>query len=107
MTTHDDKLDTPIAICGVRFDHATYYNDGELLYLTKGVPLGAADGDTAEGHAVFAGEDGRVVGLLIQCPWRDLDFGGTLNVTLRAGGPTTRLSREALEPLLVEHAVRD
>jgi hypothetical protein len=40
-------------------------------------------------------------------PWRDLDFGGTLNVTLRAGGQTTRLSRELLEPLLVEHAVRD
>jgi len=107
MTMHDDTLDAPIAICGVRFDHATYYEDAELLYLTKGLPLGAADGDTAEGHTVFAGEDGRVVGLLIQCPWRDVDFGGTLNVTLRAGGPTTRLSREVLEPLLVEHAVRD
>jgi len=107
MSIHDDKLDTPIAICGVRFDHATYYEDAELLYLTKGVPLGAAGADTAEGHTVFAGEDGRVVGLLIQCPRQDLDYGGTLNVTLRAGGPTTRLPREQVEPLLVAHAVRD
>lgn len=107
MTTRNDKLDVPIAICGVRFDHATYYEDGQLLYLTKGLPLGAADGDTTEGHTVFATDDGRVTGLLIQCPCRDLEDDGTVSVTLRTGGPTTRLSREVLEPLLVEHAVRD
>lgn len=107
MSTHDDKLETPIAICGVRFDHATYYEDAELLYLTKGVPLGAADGDTIEGHTVFAGEDGRVVGLLIQCPRQDLAESGALNVTLRDGGPTTRLPREIVEDVLVRQAVRD
>jgi len=107
MTVRDDKLEEPIAICGVRFDHATYYEDAELLYLTKGLPLGAADADTAEGHTVFAGEDGRVVGLLIQSPRQDLDHNGTLNVTLRLGGQTTRLTRELVEPLLTQHAVRD
>jgi hypothetical protein len=107
MNMHDDKLDSPIAICGVRFDHATYYEDAELLYLTKGLPLAAADGDTPEGHTVFAGEDGRVVGLLIQCPWQDLEHSGALSVTLRDGGPTTRLPRELLGPLLTTQAVRD
>lgn len=107
MTARDDKLDAPIAICGVRFDRATYYEDGELLYLTKGVPLGPADDDTPEGHVVFASDDGRVTGLLIQCPRQEIEHGGTLDVTLRAGGPTTRLPREVLEPLLVQHAVRD
>lgn len=107
MSMHDDELETPLAICGVRFDHATYYEDGELLYLTKGVPLGAADGDTAEGHTVFAGEDGRVVGLLIQCPRQDLAETGALDVTLRDGGPTTRLPRELVEEVLVRRAVRD
>ena len=105
MTARDDKLGTPIAICGVRFDHATYYEDGELLYLTQVLPLGLADGDTPEGHTVFLGENDRVVGLLIQCPSQDLDRDGTLNVTLRDGGPTTRLGHEMVERLLVDCAV--
>ena len=100
MTTRDDTLAAPIAICGVRFDHATYYEDGELLYLTKGVPLGAADGDTREGHTVFLGEGDRVVGILIQCPMWRLDHDGTLDVTLREGGPTTKLARGDVEQLL-------
>jgi hypothetical protein len=106
MSTHPDdvELDPPLAICGVRFTYATYYADGQLFYLTKGVPLGPADGDTREGHTVFIGESDRIVGLLIQCPRQDLERDGALNVTLRDGGPTTRLAREVVEPLLVENA---
>jgi hypothetical protein len=100
ITEQDSKLDVPIAICGVRFSHATYYEEGELLYLTKGVPLGAADGDTPEGHTVFTGDSDRVVGLLIQCPVWHLDNDGTLNVTLRKGGPTTKLDRQSVEQML-------
>ncbi|MFL5818575.1 MAG: hypothetical protein ACJ76L_13365 [Conexibacter sp.] len=100
IAERDSRLDVPVAVCGVRFSHATYYEDGELLYLTKGIPLGAADGDTPEGHTVFVGDSGRVVGLLIQCPAWWLDKDGTLNVTLRDGGPTTKLDRESVERLL-------
>ncbi len=109
VVTHPDAitLSRPIAICGVRFDHATYYEDGELLYLTKGVPLGPADGDTPEGHTVFLGESDRVVGLLIQCPLQDLECHGSVDVTLLEGGPTTRLDHVIVERLLVDHAVRD
>jgi hypothetical protein len=104
MTPHPDDvaLDPPLAICGVRFAYATYYADGQLLYLTKGGPLGPADGDTREGHTVFVGDDDRVVGLLVQCPRQDLDRDGAIHVTLREGGPTTRLERHVVEPLLVE-----
>lgn len=100
----ESKLEVPLAVCGVLFDHATYYEDCDLLYLTKGLPLGPADGDTREGHTVFLGEDGRVAGVLVQCPSQDLDRDGTLDITLRAGGPTTRLPREVVEPLLAEPA---
>jgi len=96
------RLERPLAVCGVRFDHLHYYEDGELLYLHKGLPLKLADGDTREGHTVFVGDDDRVIGLLIQCPRQDLDRIGAIEVTLRDGGPTTRLERELVEPLLVE-----
>jgi uncharacterized protein YuzE len=98
------KLDTPVAIGGVRFTCADYDTDGDLLYLTKGIPLGPADGDTREGHPVFLGENGRVIGVLVMGPRFHLDRDGTLDITLRDGGPTTRLAREVVEPLLVEAA---
>jgi hypothetical protein len=95
-------LAEPIAVCGVRFTHASYDEGGDYLYLTKGVPLGPADGDTREGHAVFPGEDGRIVCVILNGARRHLDRDGAIGVTLREGGPTTRLSREVVEPLLVE-----
>ena len=95
-------LAQPIAVCGVRFDHADYDAGGDLLYLTKGMPLGPADGDTPEGHTVFLGEKDRVICLLINRPRQLLNRHGAIEVTLRAGGSTTRLAREAVEPLLVE-----
>lgn len=96
------RLVAPIAVCGVRFTHASYDAGGDYLYLTKGVPLGPADGDTREGHAVFLGEDDRVICVILNCPrWR-LDRDGAIDVTLHDGGPTTRLPREMVEPLLVE-----
>jgi hypothetical protein len=96
------RLAEPIAVCGVRFDHADYDEAGDYLYLTKGVPLGPADGDTREGHTVFLGEDDRVICLLVNSARRHLKRDGAIEVTLRDGGPTTRLSQETVEPLLVE-----
>jgi hypothetical protein len=100
----DPPLTVPVAIGGVRFTRAHYDAKGDLLYLTRGIPLGPADGDTREGHPVFFGEDGRVIGLLVMGARWHLDRDGTLDVTLRDGGLTTRLEREVVEPLLVETA---
>jgi uncharacterized protein YuzE len=96
------RLPVPLAIGGVRFSHADYDEHGDLLYLTKGTPLGPADDDTAEGHPVFLGDDGRVIGVLVMGARWHLERDGSLNVTLRHGGPTTHLARTAIEPLLVE-----
>jgi hypothetical protein len=96
------KLAEPVAVCGVRFDHADYDEAADYLYLTRGVPLGPADDDTREGHTVFRGEDDRVICLLITGARWHLDRDGAIDVTLHDGGPTTRLSRELVEPLLVE-----
>lgn len=95
-------LPEPIGICGVRFTHASYDRDGDYLYLTKGVPLGPADGDTSEGHTLFLGEGDRVVCVMVNGARWHLDRDGTVEVTLRDGGPTTRLPRELIESLLVE-----
>jgi hypothetical protein len=94
--------DVPISVGGVRFTHVRYDEAGDLLYLTRGLPLGAADGDTQEGHTVFLGDDDRVIGLLVNGARWHLDRDGALNITLRDGAPTTRLSRATVEPLLVE-----
>jgi hypothetical protein len=95
-------LAEPIAVCGVRFTHASYDAHGDYLYLTKGVPLGPADGDTREGHAVFLGDDERVICLIVNGARWHLDHDGAIDVTLRDGGLTTRLPRNVVEPLLVE-----
>jgi hypothetical protein len=95
-------LAEPIAICGVRFTHASYDERADYLYLTKGVPLGPADGDTREGHPVFRGEGDRVICVIVNGARWHLDRDGAIDVTLHDGGPTTRLPRELVEPLLVE-----
>ncbi len=102
-TTHfAERLAEPVAVCGVRFDHADYDKAADHLYLTKGVPLGASDGDTREGHTVFLDAHDRVICLLVNGARWHLDRDGAIDVTLRAEGPTTRLSRDVVEPLLVE-----
>ena len=64
-TSTTSRANIPVVIGGVRFPRARYDEEGDLLYLTKGIPLGPADGDTREGHPVFLGQDGRVIGVLI------------------------------------------
>jgi hypothetical protein len=98
-------LAEPIAVCGVRFTHASYDEVGDDLYLTRGVPLRPADGDTREGHAVFLGGDDRVICVIINGARWLLDRDGAIEVTLRDGGPTTRLERDVIEPLLVDTPV--
>jgi uncharacterized protein YuzE len=97
-----ESLTTPIAVCGVHFTRYDYDEAADLLHLDKAVPGKVGDADTCEGHTVFVGPDGRVIGLSIYDPRRTLERAGWIDVTLRAGGPTTRLERQAIEPLLVE-----
>jgi hypothetical protein len=96
------SLPEPIAICGVRFTHASYDRSGDYLYLTKGVPLGPADGDTREGHAIFLDQDDRVICVIVNGARWHLDRDGAIDVTLIDGGPTTRLLSGLVEPLLHE-----
>lgn len=103
MTKHfASPLAEPIAVCGVRFTHASYDEEADYLYLTKGVPLGPADGDTREGHTVFIGADHRVVCVMVNGARWHLDRDDAIDVTLHDSGPTTRLPRDVVEPLLVE-----
>ncbi len=48
------------------FDHVSYDNDGDVLYLRLGERQAAADTfGTPEGHAVRLDEDGEVIGITI------------------------------------------
>ncbi len=55
-----------ITIGPYRFDHATYDERGDVLYLRDGDPQPAADTfGTPEGHAVRLDESGSVLGITI------------------------------------------
>lgn len=97
-----ENLSTPIAVCGVRFTRYDYDEGADLLHLDKAVPDKVGDDDTREGHTVFVGSDGRVTGLDVYDARQTLDRDGAIEVTLRKGGPTTRLDHETVEPLLHE-----
>ena len=48
------------------FDHVSYDNDGDVLYLRCGEQQAAAGTfGTPEGHAVRLDEDGKVIGIMI------------------------------------------
>jgi hypothetical protein len=101
-TTHFAAgLAKPIAVGGVRFSHADYDEEADYLYLTQGIPLGSADGDTPEGHTLFLDENDRVICLLVNGARRRLERDGGIDVTLGKGGRTMRLERTVVEPLLV------
>lgn len=51
---------------------------------------------------MFLDEDDRVICVIVNGARWHLDHAGAIDVTLRDGGPTTRLPRELVEPLLHE-----
>jgi uncharacterized protein YuzE len=83
------------------FDDVRYDANGDVLYLSAGVPAEADAGDgTPEGHFVRFGEDGEVVGVtLVNARWL-IDRDGKLTVTL-PGEAGTELNPEALAPALL------
>jgi uncharacterized protein YuzE len=65
------------------FDHVSYDNDGDVLYLRRGERQEAADTfGTPEGHAVRLDEDGEVIGItIVNAKWL-LERDGKINITV-------------------------
>jgi uncharacterized protein YuzE len=72
-----------VRIGHLTFDHATYDEVGDVLYLHIGERQAAADGeDTPEGHVLRFDASGKIIGLtIINAKWL-LARDGELTVTL-------------------------
>jgi uncharacterized protein YuzE len=97
------QLATPMMLGDTPIDRYSYYEEGDVLYLTAGPPQPAADDDESlEGDTVFFDDAGHIVGITMIGARAMLDRDGTLNVTLPHRGLAARFSREIVEPLLHE-----
>ena len=78
-----------ITIGGIEFDHYTYDERGDVLYLSVGEPRVPAETDaTPEGHAVDFDADGNVKGMvLVNVRWLT-DRDGELRITWPDGHVT-------------------
>ena len=72
-----------ITIGNITFDHATYDDRGDVLYLHVGDRHAAADSlGTPEGHAVRYNDAGEVIGVtIINARWL-LDRDGKITITI-------------------------
>lgn len=99
------RLERTLALGDATIDRYSYYEKGDVLYLSEGEPTGQPAPDTdesLEGDTVFFDGDGRVTGVTMIGPRFMLERDGTLNVTLPSRGIAARWPREVVEPLLVE-----
>ena len=72
-----------VTIGSLTFDHASYDERGDILYLHVGEPRDAAYSDeTPEGHVLRFDADGRVIGLTIINPRWLLERDDALTVTV-------------------------
>jgi uncharacterized protein YuzE len=87
-----------IRIGHVTFDHATYDEQGDVLYLHVGErQAAAASEETSEGHVLRFNGDGQVIGLtIINARWL-LERDGDLVVTLP---DQVHVASAVLEPFL-------
>ena len=71
-----------ITIGGIEFDHHSYDEPGDVLYLSIGEPRVPAETDaTPEGHAVDFDADGNVIGMvLVNVRWL-IERDGELRLT--------------------------
>ena len=60
-----------VQIAGLDFDHVNYDRRGDIMYLSVGMPRGAADSlVTPEGHVVRLDDNGAIIGLtIINAKW--------------------------------------
>ena len=102
-THHRGLPPLALAIDGVAFDRYHYDAYAGTLCLHTGPDAWATDFDeTPEDHHLRFGADGALLSLAILNARLLLDRDGAIDVTLHADGPTTRLSRDVVEPLLVD-----
>jgi uncharacterized protein YuzE len=87
-----------ITLGQLTFDHATYDDRGDVLYLHVGEPQAAAEADeTPEGHAVRYAADGRVIGVtIVNAKWL-LNQGQPIVITLP--------ERVAVDPAVLAPAI--
>lgn len=99
------RLDRPLILGDTEIDRYSYYERGDVLYLSAGEPTGhpAPDMDESiEGDTVFFDAHGRITGATMIGPRFMLERDGTLKVTLPSRGLKVRWPREVIEPLLRE-----
>jgi hypothetical protein len=99
------RLDPPLVLGDSEIDRYSYYEQGDVLYLSVGEPTGQPAPDleeSIEGDSVFFDADGRITGVTMIGPRFMLERDGTLNVTLPRRGLAVRWPGEVVEPLLVE-----
>lgn len=100
---HRELPPVAVAIDGVAFDRYHYDEVADTLCLHTGPAERAVDFDeTPEDHHLRFGADGSLLSLAILNARLVLDQDGAIDVTLRAEGPTIRLPRTIVEPLLVD-----
>ena len=91
-----------VTIGNITFDHATYDDRGDVLYLHVGDRKAAADSlGTPEGHAVRYNDAGEVIGVtIVNARWL-LDRDGKITITIPE---RIDVSAAALAPALVSPA---
>ncbi len=102
-TTTYDMPPVALTIGDVAFDRYHYDAAADTLCFHTGPAEWAVDFDeTVEDHHMRFAADGKLLSLMIcNARWL-LDRDGTIAVTMRDRGPTVRLEREFIEPLLVD-----
>lgn len=92
-----------LTLDGEAFDRYHYDEVADSLCFHAGPTSWAVGFDeTVEDHLLRFDDAGRLISLTILNAKLVLDRDGAIDVTLHDGGPTTRLTRELVEPLLVE-----
>lgn len=91
-----------ITIGNITFDHATYDDRGDVLYLHVGDRQAAADSPgTPEGHAVRYNDAGEVIGVtIVNARWL-LDRDGKITITI---AKRIDVTADALAPALASPA---
>ena len=72
-----------VKIAGIEFDHVSYLEDGDVLYLHVGDPKSAVGWDESpEGDGLRFGPDGSLIGLTILNARLRLEEDGEIAITL-------------------------
>lgn len=98
------RIPHDIVVDGVRLDSFSYNerSDSLALHVEDGRARHPWVDETPEGHFVMFSLDGSVNQVEILGPKDYLARDGYLAITAREGGPTDRIARELIEPLLVD-----